>query len=38
MIPLLTQESDKYDFVFELVVPSLPGYGYSDAARKPGLG
>ncbi|EFX69015.1 hypothetical protein DAPPUDRAFT_301203 [Daphnia pulex] len=38
IIPLLTQESDKYDFVFELVVPSLPGYGYSDAARKPGLG
>ncbi len=38
MIPLLTKGSDEYDFVFEVVVPSLPGYGFSDAARKPGLG
>lgn len=38
IIPLLTKETEGYDFVFEVVVPSLPGYGYSDPARKPGLG
>ncbi len=38
IIPLLTKETEGYDFVFEVVVPSLPGYGFSDAARKPGLG
>jgi juvenile hormone epoxide hydrolase len=38
IIPLLTRETEGYDFVFELVVPSLPGYGFSDPARKPGLG
>lgn len=29
-IPLLSDQ-------FELVIPSLPGYGFSDASRKPGL-
>lgn len=38
IIPLLTKQTKGYDFVFEVVVPSLPGYGFSDAARKPGLG
>ncbi|KAK4014505.1 hypothetical protein OUZ56_027029 [Daphnia magna] len=38
IIPLLTRETEGYDFVFELVVPSLPGYRFSDPARKPGLG
>ena len=38
MIPLLTKETEGYDFVFKVVVPSLPGYGFSEAARKPGLG
>nr|CAD7434549.1 unnamed protein product [Timema monikensis] len=26
------------NFVFEVVVPSLPGYGFSEGASKPGLG
>ena len=38
VIPLLmTPQSDK-DFVFEVIAPSLPGFGFSDAAAKPGLG
>ncbi|XP_045762718.1 juvenile hormone epoxide hydrolase-like [Maniola jurtina] len=37
-IPLLTKKADGYDFVFEVIVPSLPGYGFSDAAVRPGLG
>ncbi|CAG9792546.1 unnamed protein product [Diatraea saccharalis] len=36
-IPLLTTPRQGYDFVFEVVVPSLPGYGFSDAAIRPGL-
>ena len=36
MIPLLTTGND--NFVFEVIAPSLPGYGFSDAARKPGMG
>jgi len=38
IIPVLTEESMQENFVFEIIVPSLPGYGFSDAARKPGLG
>ncbi|XP_038218132.1 juvenile hormone epoxide hydrolase-like [Zerene cesonia] len=37
-IPLLTKQQDGYDFAFEVIVPSLPGYGFSDAAVRPGLG
>ncbi|XP_046972734.1 juvenile hormone epoxide hydrolase-like [Vanessa cardui] len=37
-IPLLTKPVSGYDFVFEVIVPSLPGYGFSDAAVRPGLG
>ncbi|KAM3958034.1 juvenile hormone epoxide hydrolase-like [Aphomia sociella] len=36
-IPLLTRQTPGYDFVFEVIVPSLPGYGFSDAAVRPGL-
>ncbi|XP_053620223.1 juvenile hormone epoxide hydrolase-like isoform X2 [Plodia interpunctella] len=36
-IPLLTQQRAGYDFVFDVVVPSLPGYGFSDPAVRPGL-
>lgn len=32
-IPLLTQKADGYDFVFEVIVPSLPGYGFSDVSK-----
>lgn len=37
IIPLLTTPKPDKDFVFELVVPSLPGYGFSDGAVRPGL-
>lgn len=38
IIPLLTTPRPEYDFVFEVVVPSLPGYGFSDAPMLPGCG
>ncbi|KAJ8667309.1 hypothetical protein QAD02_008971 [Eretmocerus hayati] len=38
IIPLLTQVSAERDFVFEVIAPSLPGYGFSSPASKPGLG
>ncbi|XP_023310063.1 juvenile hormone epoxide hydrolase 1-like isoform X2 [Anoplophora glabripennis] len=38
IIPLLTTPQKGRDFVFELIVPSLPGYGFSEAAVRPGLG
>ncbi|XP_063834326.1 juvenile hormone epoxide hydrolase-like [Ostrinia nubilalis] len=37
-IPMLTKQRPGYDFVFEVIVPSLPGYGFSDPAVRPGLG
>lgn len=37
VLPLLVSPQSEYDFVFEVVVPSLPGYGFSEAATKPGL-
>ncbi|XP_055594687.1 juvenile hormone epoxide hydrolase 1-like [Uranotaenia lowii] len=37
IIPKLTTRSDEYEYVFELVIPSLPGYGFSQAAARPGL-
>ncbi|KAL0860664.1 hypothetical protein ABMA27_010009 [Loxostege sticticalis] len=37
-IPLLTKQTPGYDFVFEVIAPSIPGYGFSDAAVRPGLG
>lgn len=38
LIPLLTTPQKNVDFVFEVIVPSLPGYGFSEGASKPGLG
>ncbi|KAF5295494.1 hypothetical protein FQR65_LT10482 [Abscondita terminalis] len=38
IIPLLTAPQKNQKFVFELVVPSLPGYGFSEGSAKPGLG
>ncbi|XP_052758076.1 juvenile hormone epoxide hydrolase-like [Galleria mellonella] len=37
-VPFLTTLSDGRDFVLELIIPSLPGFGYSDSAVRPGLG
>jgi juvenile hormone epoxide hydrolase len=36
ILPLLTTPS-KDNIVFEVIAPSLPGYGWSDAAAKQGL-
>lgn len=38
VIPLLTQPQEGKDFVFELIIASLPGFGFSQPASKPGLG
>ncbi|GJQ78773.1 Jheh2 [Trypoxylus dichotomus] len=38
IIPLLTKLTEKYDFVFEIIAPSLPGFGFSDGAVRSGLG
>lgn len=32
-IPLLTTPSDKSDYVFEVIAPSLPGYGWSQVRQ-----
>lgn len=37
MIPILTTPQKGRNFVFEVVAPSLPGYGFSDAASRPGM-
>ncbi|XP_017865176.1 PREDICTED: juvenile hormone epoxide hydrolase 1 [Drosophila arizonae] len=37
-IPLLTKGSDKSEYVFEVIAPSLPGYGWSQGASRPGMG
>ncbi|XP_023946627.2 juvenile hormone epoxide hydrolase-like [Bicyclus anynana] len=37
-IPLLTSVTKDRDFAIEVIVPSLPGYGFSSAAVRPGLG
>lgn len=37
IIPLLTTPQEGRDFVFEVIAPSLPGFGFSQAAAKPGL-
>ncbi|CAG9792461.1 unnamed protein product [Diatraea saccharalis] len=36
-IPLLTTPRSEHDFVFEIIVPSLPGFGYSQGPVRPGL-
>lgn len=39
LIPKLAlPDSEELDVVFEVVAPSLPGYGWSQAAAKPGFG
>lgn len=38
IIPKLTTPRKNQNFVFEVIVPSLPGYGFSDPAVRPGLG
>ncbi|XP_066600439.1 juvenile hormone epoxide hydrolase 1-like [Prorops nasuta] len=38
IIPMLTTAPADKNFVFEVIVPSLPGYGFSDGAVRPGLG
>lgn len=37
IIPLLTSPRPEYDFVFEVIAPSLPGFGFSSAATIPDL-
>lgn len=37
MIPLLTEPSNPNDVVFEVVCPSIPGYGFSEAPHKKGV-
>jgi len=36
LIPLLTEPEDPQDLVFEVVCPSIPGYGFSEAPHKKG--
>jgi len=38
MIPLMITPQKGRNFVFEVIIPSLPGYGFSQGAAKPGLG
>lgn len=37
MIPQLTEVNEQYDFVFEVIIPYLPGFGLSDAPQKQGF-
>lgn len=37
VIPLLTEPANPGDLVFELVCPSIPGYGFSEAPHKKGF-
>lgn len=37
IIPMLTTARPDRDFVFEVIAPSLPGFGFSSAATIPGL-
>ncbi|XP_026497805.2 juvenile hormone epoxide hydrolase-like [Vanessa tameamea] len=38
IIPKLITPRVGHDFVFEIIAPSLPGYGFSQAPARPGLG
>uniref|UniRef100_A0A1A9UV51 Epoxide hydrolase n=1 Tax=Glossina austeni TaxID=7395 RepID=A0A1A9UV51_GLOAU len=38
IIPLLTEPSDQNNYVFEVIVPSLPGYGWSQGSSKKDFG
>ncbi len=33
----MTKPQPGRDFVFDVIAPSIPGYGWSSASRKPGL-
>ncbi|XP_047539163.1 juvenile hormone epoxide hydrolase-like [Vanessa atalanta] len=37
IIPLLTSAKPEYNFVFEVIAPSLPGFAFSQAPVRPGL-
>ncbi|XP_013793323.2 epoxide hydrolase 1-like [Limulus polyphemus] len=37
ILPLLVTPSGDRDFVFEVICPSIPGYGYSEAPHQPGF-
>uniref|UniRef100_A0A8C1I5R3 Epoxide hydrolase n=1 Tax=Cyprinus carpio TaxID=7962 RepID=A0A8C1I5R3_CYPCA len=37
MIPLLTEPSSPDDITFEIICPSIPGYGFSEAPHKKGF-
>jgi len=37
ILPLLTAPRDDSDVVFDVICPSIPGYGFSEAAHRPGL-
>lgn len=38
ILPILTTPVKGREFVFEVIAPSLPGYGFSEAPVRPGLG
>ncbi|CAH1160265.1 unnamed protein product [Phaedon cochleariae] len=38
ILPILTTPQKGRDFVFEVIAPHIPGYGFSKAAVRPGLG
>ncbi|XP_061384669.1 juvenile hormone epoxide hydrolase-like isoform X2 [Danaus plexippus] len=38
LIPKLTSPRDDYKFAFEIIAPSLPGFGFSQAPSRPGFG
>lgn len=38
IIPMLTTPRSDRDFVFEVIAPSLPGFAFSQAAVRAGLG
>ncbi|KAJ8397679.1 hypothetical protein AAFF_G00436780 [Aldrovandia affinis] len=37
MLPLLTEPDNPDDFAFEVICPSIPGYGFSEAPHKKGF-
>ena len=37
LIPLLTKPGRHQKFVFEVIIPSIPGYGFSSAPKRPGF-
>ncbi|XP_041972509.1 juvenile hormone epoxide hydrolase-like [Aricia agestis] len=38
IIPKLISKRPSHNFVFEVIIPSLPGFGFSQAPSRPGLG